>query len=198
MNRDRFARAMAALGEAFSQEASPAKVELFYKALGDLTIDQFEQAVWTVINTRVTATFPKVAEIRAALTGDSETVAQIALDKAEDAVGTYGAYRCIAFDDPIIHSVLERFGGWVKWCETPVDEMKWIRRDFLRYYQHYMSQPPEGQVKLLGGIGMVDNAAFGEPPDIGYVGDVTRAKALIADELKLIETSGPDRRLQRG
>ena len=151
----RFAQCMAAMGEAFSQEASPFKTEIYFKALSDLSIEDVERATWQVINSRGTATFPKVAEIREAIGGKLEDRAMIALTKVERALREVGAYNSIVFDDPIIHRAICSFdNGWIGVADMTMEEWTWARKDFIRLYNAFSNSGESRSVptKLLGRI----------------------------------------------
>jgi len=150
---ERFTFCMAALGEAFSQEITPLKIEIYFKALQDLPIDDIERATWEIINTRATASFPKVAEIRQAISGNLEDKAMLALEKVEKAMREVGAYRTVVFDDPVIHMVIESFdGGWPGLCAIPEREWKFARKDFLKLYQAMSKEKNRRPVPKLVGI----------------------------------------------
>jgi hypothetical protein len=148
----RFTALMAAMGEAFSVEASPQKIEIYAQVLSDIPIGEIERAVKQILLSRKTASFPKIAEIREAITGDIDSRAQDALVKVERAMAEHGGYRTIVFDDPVIHTVIERVQGeWVGLCEMEPDEFKWWKKDFLKLYGHHAQKKPEKVAPLEEG-----------------------------------------------
>ena len=156
-----FAQCMAALGESFSQEASKLKHDIYFKALSEFPIEAVERATWHIIRTRVTSTFPKVAELREAIQGKAEDLAQLALEKVEKAVRHIGGYSSVVFDDPIIHRTVESFdGGWVGICDMRVDDWKWSRKDFIKIYEAVARSGQIGKViAVLPGRHELSNTA---------------------------------------
>lgn len=179
-DKERFAMCMSAMAEAFSQEVSDLKGDIYFKALSDLSINSIEQAVWNIINTRTTATFPKVAEIRESVMGKVEDKAMLALSKVEKAVREVGGYASIVFDDPLIHAVIQTFNnGWVGVCDMSADEWKWSRKDFLKLYEA-MARNGNGNVEpVLHGRHYLNNSNNGHErtEQIEYAGDKTKAIA---------------------
>jgi hypothetical protein len=172
----RFRDVMFAMAEAFSQQATAFKVEIYYKALADMEIGDIERGCWQIIRTRGTATFPKVAEIREAVMGDSASKAELAWGSMIKAVRSIGPYRSVVFDDPVIHAVVDREGGWERVCEKTIDEMKWFGKDFPRIYKTFEEAVLNGSMAVppvLIGIHDGHNQAHGftdhvrEPVAIG-------------------------------
>ncbi len=179
-DRAAFGKLMAALAEAFSQDVSPAKLDVYFRALGDMSVEQIDAAVWTLIRTRTTATFPKVAEIREAVHGKVEDQAQLAWVKFIGAVRSHGGYETVSFDNPVIHAIVEREGGWIKVTEYNQEEMKWFAKDFLRMYAAFA--PNISQVAIpdkLMGIHEFDNT--------GRFDEAVPLPVVIGDEQKALE-----------
>ncbi len=157
-DRPRFANLMKAIGETFGNAApSKEKMELYFKVLSDLSIEQVESAVYFILNTRtITSTFPVPGEIRAALSG-GKSAAMIALDKAERAVERYGVYESVVFDDPVIHMVIAAMGGWKHFC-CPSEygdnqEWHWKQKQFIELYETFSKNPRANCPMVLIGIG---------------------------------------------
>lgn len=195
----RFCFLMAALGEAFSQEASPQKVEIYYQALSDLDIVTIEKSVWQVINTRATASFPKVAEIREALRVDAEDTAILALDKFERAVREIGPYESVIFDDPVIHRVVDSFdGGWTGLCNMTGEEWIWAKKDWLKLYKALATDTKRRTpVKLIGLIEHENsvNGHFDNIPKPKIVGDAVVALEWTGKVVQTIEIYNPVKQL---
>ena len=172
-DRPQFASLMKALGETYGNTApSKEKMELYFRVLSDLTIDQLTNAITALLNSRTTTTtFPVPGEIRAALSGGA-TAAMAALDKAESAAGTWGAYRSIQFDDPVIHMVIESMGGWPKFCR-PDDEQDWHwhQKEFVKLYETFSKHARTCQNVLPGIHAITNTMKFDHQERIAYVGD---------------------------
>jgi hypothetical protein len=178
-DEERFAALMLEMAEAVSQEASPFKIEIYFKHLQDMPYEDVERAFQNIIRTRITATFPKVAEIRQAVHGDPQDKALIAWEQLINSIRCVGGYRSIMFDDPAITAIIEREGGWEKVCNMTSEEIKWFGKDFLKMYPSYARRVLS--VKKLVGICEARNEIQGikgykiEPT---MVGNVEKIKAL--------------------
>lgn len=140
-----FAECMALLQETFTPEKpiSKKKMEIYFQIFEDMTIEEFQKACMRVCRSKSISTFPLPAEIREASEGDMVSKAQLALAKLEKAVDTLGANYSVEFNDPVIHAVVVRLGGW-EWITTQQrDEWKWIRKDFERLYGIYSKLNPK-------------------------------------------------------
>ena len=172
----RFLFVMGILAEEFGQEAGEFKIKIYAKALEDIPVEDIERAAWDIIQTRTTASFPKVAEIRERLKGRTEDIAVIALDKLERAMARIGAYKSVQFDDPLIHACVSSLGGWPRLCQMDLDEWKWVKRDFEKIYRAFATRPLDSlQIpERLAGIAELSNDSHGfrdATPQIEYVGD---------------------------
>jgi Domain of unknown function (DUF6475) len=192
---EKFAVLMATLAETFGNSVpGEQKIEIYYRALSDLTIEQIDHAVIELLNTRtITSTFPVPAEIRNAIGGRVDDAALLALDKAEKAVERHGSYRSVIFDDPVIHMVIRSMGGWPKFCCPSAygddQEWQWKQKEFVALYKTF-SRSPRGECPpVLIGIGNTSYEADGKtvliPPK--YVGDQQKAMAWSAQTQSLPE-----------
>jgi hypothetical protein len=141
MKRDRdfkrFGTAIAGLAEVFDTKGngiSSVGMELYFRALEDLEIEDIERAAMEIVRNRVFNGMPKPAEIRETIQGTKEDAAVIAWGKVDAAVRKHGPYPSVQFDDPAIHSAIELMGGWVEFQNVPLDEWKWRRKEFERAY----------------------------------------------------------------
>lgn len=181
-----FGELMAVLGEAFSKEPSAYKIEIYFRALKDLSIEEIKTAVDNIIKTRtITGTFPLVSEIREAVNGNIDDKAVIAISKIEDAIRSIGAYSNVVFDDPLIHAVIVRYGGWVKLCEVTSDEWKFLRKDLEKHYKalartysnsNHLPEVPSVLIGIHGGASNEEQLkAIGRSVPVSYVGDHRKA-----------------------
>jgi hypothetical protein len=179
----RFLAAMAALGEAVSQDLPDTKLKIYAKALEDIPVNDIERACWHLIRTRTTATFPKVAEIREAIHGKAADKAVLAMLTIEKATAT-GPYNSIVFDDPYIHATIHALGGWENVCDisTRPDEWKFFKKEIEKTYTAILDRPltPDVPLRLAGFTERV-NSARGldlaekkNRPKVDYIGDARK------------------------
>ena len=95
---------------------------------------------------------PKLADIKKLIEGSTQTQGMRAWAKVETAVRSVGAYRSVAFDDPLIHVVIVEMGGWTTLCRSAVDEMPFKAREFERRYAAYRlrRELPNFPPRLMG------------------------------------------------
>jgi hypothetical protein len=149
-----FAELMAILGEAFDKIPSPAKIEIFFRALSDLTIDQISQAVSSLLKTRtITGTFPTVAEIIKASgqDNDPDELALLAWAKVSWAIDAAGWGASVAFDDRRIMEALIIWAGSrgypaLQDLDWTHDQVVWRQKEFCAAYKSALkgsaSAPP--------------------------------------------------------
>lgn len=187
----RFAYCMAALSEAFSQEVSETKSDIYFKALSDLSIEIIEKAIWILIQTRTTATFPKVAEIRQAVMPNLEDQAIIAYDVFTKGKARTGPYDSVCFEDKTIHAVIIGMGGWEMVCMITEDEWRYRRKEFIDLYRAFSRNPANNPPEKLIGIHEHTNS---QNPDwhkyipplvvISTHGEITERKSQLIHEEK--------------
>lgn len=179
-DKKRFWACMKALEECAGIPAGKEKAEIYFRALSDLDIAEIEKAVWNIVGHRTTASFPKPGEIREAAIGNLDDKAILAISKIELAWRKgVGAYHNVCFDDPLIHVLIDRAGGWEKLCAIPEHDWKFFKKDLERQYKamsgihhaHMGDIPPV----LMGAHGGHENTKKLEqidiPVEIEYIGD---------------------------
>ena len=166
---------MAVLAEIFDQgqPLSEFKIELYFKSLMDYPIEAIEKAATAIIKGRVYPAFPKPAEIIQEIVGNQTNAASLAWIDVLETVKRVGQYQSVQFSDPIIHSVIEVMGGWVKLAgDMTCDEEKWKQKEFEKLYE-VLSQNPRGKhPDHLAGHFEIENEANGydTKPEIVKIG----------------------------
>ena len=123
---------------------------------------------------------PKPADIVRQLQGTHSDRSLIAWGKVLDAAQRVGAYTSVAFDDGLIHAVIEDVGGWPAVCRTESDELPFLQKRFCEAYRAYARRPSVGYPAILTGEHDRANAARGFK---------TSPPALIGDPKLAIEVS---------
>ena len=134
----RFAKALAGLAELFTpnKEISEIAGKLYFEAIKDLTIQDFEKACSILLNTHKFHTLPKPAEVRNALGKNYENQSLGAWNKVMKMIRGHGSDMSIIFDDPVIHSAIEAMtGGWTALADSSIAEMVWREKDFISQYE---------------------------------------------------------------
>ena len=130
-----FTEYLTGLAEALKGKLSEMKIKIYFEALKDIPLEGFKQAVSNIA--RTSKFFPVPAEIREAIFGRPEDQAVIAVDKIQGALRGVGGYESVCFDDPIIHLIIQNYGGWAKLSDITQDEWKWLRKEFEKHYKVY-------------------------------------------------------------
>ncbi|MDQ2139568.1 DUF6475 domain-containing protein [Alcaligenaceae bacterium B3P038] len=124
---------------------------------------------------------PKPADVVKMLQGSTKDGALIAWSKVDKAVRQVGTYNSVAFDDPIIHAVIQDMGGWVAFGAKDEKEWPFVRNEFENRYRGYRMRNDTGDYPhLLVGIADAQNSQRGfacqEPV---LIGDASRAMRVI-------------------
>lgn len=174
----KFANAMAALGEIYNKEVSKVLIKVYYGALEMYPIEEVTKAIQA--HTRDTENgqfWPKPADLIRHLEGSNESRAMEAWAKVTKAIGSVGMYSSIAFDDPVIHKCIDEMGGWVKLCNTMVDELPFRAAEFQKRYRAAVRFGYTSFPRLLIGHADQSNMSQGyksEPEPVLY-GDKSKA-----------------------
>lgn len=133
-----FAAVLRATLDVYGKEASPDVLRIWWAALQDRSIDEVRAGFSRYIRSTESGTFPpKPADIIRMIDGSSADRGMQAWAKVLEAIQRVGGYRSLAFDDPIIHVVIEAMGGWPGLCATPKDEMQFRAAEFAKRYRAY-------------------------------------------------------------
>jgi len=83
---------------------------------------------------------PKPADVIRVLQGTRTDRSRLAWSKLFDAMQRVGAYQSVAFDDPIIHAVVEDLGGWMKLCRSEMNDLSYTEHRFCESYRAYANR----------------------------------------------------------
>jgi len=160
-DRERFAAILGVLAETFAETLSPARAEGYFQALADLEIGEVEDAARSCM--RACRYFPRPIELREALHGSAEDVAELTWARFLGGVRDIGGWDSVTFADPILHRVvLDLWGDWPAACRLESDEVPFRRQDFVRLYRLRQRQGPDTEAPAqLPGLIEQSNAAKG-------------------------------------
>lgn len=157
-NKKMFSQFIVTICEMFDKEISELLTAMYWKTLEPFTDKQCEKAFNTVI---LSSRFmPKPVDIIEAIRGNNTDRATSAWLDVLETVKKTGTYQSVKFSDPVIHSVIESMGGWIRLGQTPETEIKWKQKEFERLYQ--VIQEREGtHPDHLPGVFEMENSAQG-------------------------------------
>lgn len=122
----------------YSKEITPFIARIFWESLMRFDFDDVSRAFTVHAQDPDHGQFaPKIADIIRQLEGSTQTQGMRAWSKVERALRSVGQYQSVAFDDPLIHAVIDGMGGWVALCLTAVDQLPFRAREFERSYSAF-------------------------------------------------------------
>ena len=180
----RFVKALVALAEYYGRDLSEGVIQLYWQGLSQYSIDDIEAAIGRHLQNPDTGQWmPKIADVVRMIEGTTQSSAAMAWAKVMRAVGSVGMYQSLAFDDALIHLVIDDLGGWHGICQISEAELPFLQKRFETNYRAYKLRgadvPPHP--RYLVGISETLNSAKGyrsDPPRL--VGDPFKAQAVLA------------------
>lgn len=104
--------------------------------------------------------FPRISDIKEIIEGSPEEEAILAWEYFKEKLEDEGSYMSVSFPKyPAIADVIETLGGWVRIGETDLEEEKWLKIEFIKYYK-IMKKRGE-YIKELPGIFEIENSNKG-------------------------------------
>ena len=177
-----FARLMTGIGEVYGKSFTMVVIDIYWNVLKDFKLEDVQAAVYRHIkNPDVGRFLPKPADIVMAIDGTSQNQALLAWTKVVSAIHRVGCYTSIAFDDALIHAVIEDMGGWWQICSIDTKQLPFVSKEFQERYRGYVIKKPIRYPRYF--IGLIENRnnSFGyicDPPVL--FGDKEKAKQIIA------------------
>ena len=176
-----FSRLMLDIGEMYSKSLSPLMVEMYWQALREFELEVVRWAFKAHACDSDGGRFlPRPADILRWIQGCPEGRALKAWSYVEAAIGRVGRYQSVAFDDPLIHRVIEDLGGWIRLCEQDLKEFPFTALAFQKRYRVLINQTGVRHPPYLVGRVEHDNAKDGyEYPLPLLIGDPDKAKQVM-------------------
>jgi hypothetical protein len=165
------------IGELYRRPLSKFLTDIYWQSLKQFEWQDVEKAFQAHIhNPDCGQFFPKPADIVRWIEGTGETRALQAWSKVEQAITQVGIYQSVAFDDPLIHAVLENMGGWIKLCSLTFEELPFRAHEFQKRYMGFVNKKPERHPQYLKGLTELENAKNGFPlPATRLLGDLKKS-----------------------
>lgn len=93
---------------------------------------------------------PKPADITKVLQGTRAERSAVAWSLVLQACQRVGAYASVAFDDPVVHCVIEDLGGWPAVCHVEIDELPFLEARFHKAYAAHAKAGTQHPPRLVG------------------------------------------------
>ncbi len=180
-DRRQFIALMADIGERYGKCISEPLMGIYWQALACFEWEDVENALQAHIHNPDTRQFfPKPLDIVRFIEGSGETKALRAWTIVQKAICRVGVYQSLAFDDALIHAVIEDMGGWVHLCSMTLEDAPFRALEFQKRYLSFVIQKPKRYPRYLFGINEIENTKNNyliSGPLL--IGDVERAKAVM-------------------
>lgn len=138
MKFEEFSPCFSLMCEYYGTKFGQGITRLYFESLEHYDIEEFKKACKKITTTRVYPTMPKIAEFVEAIEGSIDERAVEAWDEAMNACAKYGPYRSVSFvDEAINRAVSHIVGGWDKINNCGLDELVWVKKEFLSAYKAY-------------------------------------------------------------
>ena len=150
-DRERFGVALFTLSEVFKDPMTPLRLEGYWMALEDLTIEQVELGASRCM--RGSAFFPRPVAIREAVLGNPADATETAWMVWKLAATRVGAGVSLFVDDAALaETLIAVFGGWPEACVIELSPEMWAakRKEFDRVYHVMLGRQLTGPRYLLG------------------------------------------------
>lgn len=178
----RFAGLMTGLADYYDKEVSKSTMALYWEGLKQYDYAAIEKAAWahTQSPDENGRWMPKISDLTKVLQGSTKDQASIAWSKVDRAVRTIGQNFDVAFDDPLIHRVIQDMGGWIGLSGKSDDDWPFVAKEFENRYRGYKMRDelPEYPNKMIG-TGSAAAASMGM--------ELKQGTVLIGDEKKAVE-----------
>lgn len=182
-DRKDFMQAMTAVYALYRVDVSDGVIGIWWQALKQFDLAAIKDALGRhAVNPDAGQFLPKPADVVKMLKGSTLDSALQAWTKVQDAIRHVGTYATVAFDDPLIHRVIEEMGGWVQLGKVTEKEWPFTQKQFEARYRAYKarSELPEYPPRLYG-IADGQNMSQGYAPQgVVLIGNHADAKAVLA------------------
>lgn len=175
-----FTELLAGVHEFYGKQMSEFATDVWIQAMGGYDLAAIRDALGRhAMNPDSGQFMPKPADVVRMIDGGTADSALVAWSKFDKAVRSVGPYMSVAFDDPIIHRVIEDMGGWTGFDKKTEDEWPFLRNEFTTRYRGYSGRrvAVECKPKMLGMID-ADRESKGLPHDSKFlriIGDKEKA-----------------------
>ena len=158
MDKKLFLKSLNSLESAFSEKVSEDRAKIYWDILKGYSDLEIKRAI--IGSLRKLKFFPKISEIIEMIEGNIEDEAEIAWLILKEKIERYDGYISVSFpENPVIGSVVEALGGWIKICDTTIKEEKWVKKEFIKLYP--IMKKKNNHPEQLSGIFEIENSQKG-------------------------------------
>lgn len=147
INKDVFNNNMQGLSMLFNYKIDKVLMTIYYRALQELTDEQFTYAVNKLVQS--SKFMPKPAEILEVARGNNEAKIESAWQMLVKAINVIGMYEDVQFEDEYLAGAVHLLGGWLALCEMTEEDFKYAHVTFRKVYgQARRMEPFRGIVSI--------------------------------------------------
>jgi hypothetical protein len=166
---DSFCELLGVVSEQYGKPISEGAKILYWQGLLDFEFAAVQQALYRHIRNPDNGMFmPKIADIVRMLQGSTQDSALAAWAKVDQAVRKVGTQVSVAFDDQLIHKVLQDMGGWLGLGQKTENDWPFVAKEFENRYRGFKARGEKPEYpKMLIGLYDATNAPHGfkqQPP----------------------------------
>lgn len=150
---DEFCELLGVVSEQYGKTISAGAKTLYWQGLADFDFEAVQQALFRHVRNPDSGMFmPKIADIVKMLQGSTQDSALNAWAKVDKAVRSVGTQMSVAFDDPLIHKVLQDMGGWLGLGQKQESDWPFVAKEFENRYRGFKArgETPEYPKMLIG------------------------------------------------
>lgn len=167
-----FVTVMKLIETSINRNLTTEQATTYFMLLGDLEYEEFLNGVKRMLQERVYTNIPSPAEIREYCLNLKENDLNLAIEEAKrkikGAISRTGSYRCVCFDDPVIHIIIENLGGWKKICGMDISDFEnFFKFEFSKIYKAYKNRENREVSLFLTGISYSED----KKNEIHFIGD---------------------------
>jgi len=186
MSKAKVLEVLAGVHDFYGKEMSDFAAQVWLQAFQGFDSEQVTKALSAHLMDAERGQFmPKPADIVRQLQGTNTDRSVMAWGKCLEAAAKVGAYQSVAFDDKVIHAVIEDLGGWVRFCRTEFDDLSYLQKRFCDAYKAYAGRGDFGYPSKLLGEHDISNAPKGISGTPVLIGDANTARLVLENGSKV-------------
>lgn len=178
----KFAAMIVGVGEVYGKSLTEAVIEIYWGVLKAFKFEEVKKAFYLHLeNPDAGKYLPKPADIIMAIEGSPQNQALLAWTKTVSASQRIGMYASVAFDDALIHAVIEDMGGWKRFGAIDDKQLPFVEKEFQDRYRGYVVKKPLRHPKYFTGIIESQNSINGYTYNLlVFIGDKAKAREVVA------------------
>lgn len=175
---DEFGQMLVTVADLYGKTLSEFAISLYFNALREFDLAAVRQAFDRYVRNPDNGQFmPKPADLIRMLQGSSVDSSMVAWSKVDKAVRQVGTYASVAFDDPLIHRVIDDMGGWIKMGQQTENDWPFVAKEFETRYKGFANRNERPEYPpVMSGVIALENGARGVPEsEVRLIGDAMKA-----------------------